>query len=98
LLGNFSVNMFSRQHGIVAGVVFYLVCVVSKEGRRLIIPRNFYASLINGNNGGKGTFLLPAPMRREFYKFQSCCIDCNHVRKISIKIGFPLMARTRVIT
>jgi hypothetical protein len=39
LLENFAVNTFSRQQGIVAGVVFYLLRVVSKEGRRLTVTQ-----------------------------------------------------------
>jgi hypothetical protein len=38
LLGNGSVNTFSRQRGIV-GDVFYAVRVVSKESRRLVLPK-----------------------------------------------------------
>jgi hypothetical protein len=39
LLGNGSVNMFPRQQGITGGVIFYAVRVVSKESRRLVLPR-----------------------------------------------------------
>jgi hypothetical protein len=40
LLGNGSVNMFPRQTGIVGDIVFYAVCVVSKEGWLLVLTRN----------------------------------------------------------
>jgi hypothetical protein len=39
LLGNNSVNTFPRQRRIVGGVVFYAVRVVSKQSRRLVLPR-----------------------------------------------------------
>jgi hypothetical protein len=39
LLGNGSVNTFPRQRRIVGGMVFYAVHVISKESRRLVIPR-----------------------------------------------------------
>jgi hypothetical protein len=39
LLGSGSVNTFPRQGKIVRGVVFYVVRVVSKESRRLVLPR-----------------------------------------------------------
>jgi hypothetical protein len=39
LLGNGSVNTFPRQRGIVGGLVFYAVLVVSKESRRLLLTR-----------------------------------------------------------
>jgi hypothetical protein len=42
LLGNGSVNTFPRQRGIVRGVVFYAVRVVSKESRRLVFPRTSF--------------------------------------------------------
>jgi hypothetical protein len=39
LLGNISVKKFPRQRRIVRGVVLYAVRVVSKESRRLVLPR-----------------------------------------------------------
>jgi hypothetical protein len=39
LLDNNSVKMFLRQRRIVGGVVLYAVRVVSKESRRLVLPR-----------------------------------------------------------
>jgi hypothetical protein len=39
LLGNNSVKTFQRQRRIVGCVVFYAVCVVSKESRLLVLPR-----------------------------------------------------------
>jgi hypothetical protein len=39
LIGNGSVNTFSRQRRVVGGVVFYEVLVVSKESRWLVLPR-----------------------------------------------------------
>jgi hypothetical protein len=39
LLGNGSVNMFTRQRGIVGGVVFYAVLVASKKSRQLVLLR-----------------------------------------------------------
>jgi hypothetical protein len=39
LLGNNSVKTFPRQRRIVGGVVFYVVLVVSKKSRRLVLPR-----------------------------------------------------------
>jgi hypothetical protein len=40
LLGNGSVKTFRRQWRIVGGEVFYAVRIVSKENRRLVLPRN----------------------------------------------------------
>jgi hypothetical protein len=37
-LGKNSVKTSSRQRRIVGGVVFYVVRVVSNEGRRLVLP------------------------------------------------------------
>jgi hypothetical protein len=42
LLGNGSVNTFSRQRRIVGGVVFCAVRVVSKESRRLVLTRTSF--------------------------------------------------------
>jgi hypothetical protein len=39
LLGNNSVKTFPQERRIVGGVVFYAVRVVSKESRRLVLPR-----------------------------------------------------------
>jgi hypothetical protein len=39
LLGNNSVKTSPWQRRIVGGVVFYAVCAVSKESRRLVLPR-----------------------------------------------------------
>jgi hypothetical protein len=39
LLGNGLLNTFSRQRGIVGGVAFYAISVVSEESRRLVLPR-----------------------------------------------------------
>jgi hypothetical protein len=41
LPGDGSVNTFPRQRIIVGGVVFYVVRVVSRESRRLVLPRTF---------------------------------------------------------
>jgi hypothetical protein len=41
--GNISINTFPRHRRIVGGVVFYTVRVVSKESRRLILPRTSYS-------------------------------------------------------
>jgi hypothetical protein len=47
LLGNGSVNTFSRQPKIVGGVIFYQVRVVLKESKGLILPRTscYYYSI-----------------------------------------------------
>jgi hypothetical protein len=47
LLGNGSVNMFPHQRKIVGSVVLYVVCVVSKESRRLVLHRNSCNFLLN---------------------------------------------------
>jgi hypothetical protein len=39
LLGNSPVNTFPRQQRIVGSIVFYVVCFVPKENRRLVLPR-----------------------------------------------------------
>jgi hypothetical protein len=39
LLGNSSVNTFPWQRRFVGGVVFYAVRVLSKESRRIVLPR-----------------------------------------------------------
>jgi hypothetical protein len=39
LLGDGSVKTFPRQQRIVGGVIFYAVRVISKESRRLVLPR-----------------------------------------------------------
>jgi hypothetical protein len=39
LLGNNSVKTLPRQRKIVGGVVFYAVYIVSKQSRRLVLPR-----------------------------------------------------------
>jgi hypothetical protein len=39
LLGNNSVKTFPQQRRIFGGVVFYTVRVVTKESRRLVLPR-----------------------------------------------------------
>jgi hypothetical protein len=36
------VKTFPRQRRILVGVVFYAIRVVSKESRRLVLPRTFY--------------------------------------------------------
>jgi hypothetical protein len=41
LLGNGSVNIFRRKQRIIGGVVFCVVRVVSKDSRRLILPRTY---------------------------------------------------------
>jgi hypothetical protein len=40
-----SVNMFPRQRKIVGGVVFYVVRIVSKECKRLDLPRTYCSSV-----------------------------------------------------
>jgi hypothetical protein len=47
VLGNGSVNTFPRQLRILRGVVFYVVRVVSKGSRRLVLPRTFCLILIS---------------------------------------------------
>jgi hypothetical protein len=44
LLGNNSVKTFPRQGRIVGRVVFYAIRVVSKESRRLVLPRTSCSS------------------------------------------------------
>jgi hypothetical protein len=44
LLGNGSVSTIPRQRRIVGGVCFYAVRVVSKESRRLVLPRTVTSS------------------------------------------------------
>jgi hypothetical protein len=39
LLGNNSIKTFPRQRRIVGGVVYFAVSVVSKESRRLVLPK-----------------------------------------------------------
>jgi hypothetical protein len=39
VLGNVSINTFPRHRRIVGGVIFHTVLVVSKESRRLVLPR-----------------------------------------------------------
>jgi hypothetical protein len=39
LVGNSSVKTFPRQRRVVGGVIFCAVCVVSKESRRLVLPK-----------------------------------------------------------
>jgi hypothetical protein len=51
LLGNGSVNKFPWQRGIVLGVVFYVVRVVSKESRKSVLPRTSRCLYLNGKLG-----------------------------------------------
>jgi hypothetical protein len=39
LLGNGYVNILTRQRRIFTGIIFYAVRVISKESRRLVLPR-----------------------------------------------------------
>jgi hypothetical protein len=45
LIGDGSVNTFPRKGGIVGGVVFYAVRVVSKKSRQLVLTRTYYLIL-----------------------------------------------------
>jgi hypothetical protein len=40
LPGNGLVNTFPRERGIVGGVIFYAILIVSKESMRLVLPRS----------------------------------------------------------
>jgi hypothetical protein len=51
LLSNSSVKTFLLQRRIVVGVVFYAVHVVSKESRRLILPRTSCLFLVDHDCG-----------------------------------------------
>jgi hypothetical protein len=46
LLGNGCVNTFPRQQKFVGGVVFYAVDFVSKESRRLVLPRTSFVVVV----------------------------------------------------
>jgi hypothetical protein len=53
LLGNGSVNTFSRQRGIVVGVIFYVVQVVWKESRVSVLHRtssSFFFCILSVTN------------------------------------------------
>jgi hypothetical protein len=57
LLGNDSVNIFSRKRRINGGVVFYAV-VVSKESRRLVLPRTSCTKICHSIHGERRTYGL----------------------------------------
>jgi hypothetical protein len=57
LLGNGSVNRIPRQLRIIGGVVFYAICVVTKESKLLVLPR-ISCKLIIANNSATGLYTL----------------------------------------
>jgi hypothetical protein len=92
LLGNGSVNTFPRQTGIVGGVVFYKIGVVSKESRRLVLPRTSSNSIIQSSSPSLfgSHFNLWIPYRPSSYSLSYVIVG-------KIEIPTPLWALPSVL-